>query len=93
LQKSNAKRSKVSWRPNRTPRRTGLADSTFVSQSRRAAGLLVLVLAPLVLAPLVLAPLVLGPLILVLAELKLGPEVPGLGLGVTWGVTLVAAVG
>ena len=36
LQKSNARRSKVSWRPNRTLRRTGLADSTSVSQSRSA---------------------------------------------------------
>jgi hypothetical protein len=62
-----------------------LADSTFVSQSRRAAGLLVLVLVLLV--------LVLGLLILVLAVLRLGPGVPGLGLGVTWGVTLVAVVG
>lgn len=30
----------MSWRPNRTLRRTGLADSILVSQSRTAVGLL-----------------------------------------------------
>jgi hypothetical protein len=62
-----------------------LADSTFVSQSRRAVGLLGLVRG-------VLVP-VLGLLILVLAVLRLRLEAPGLGLGVTWDVTLVAEVG
>src|SRR5918995_2141360 len=99
LQKSNARRSKVSWRPNRTPRRTGLADSIFVSQSRRAVGLLALVLGKpvLVLGKPVLVlgkPVpVVGLLIVGLALLRFGPEVPGLGLGVTWGVTLVTEVG
>ena len=39
----------MSWRPNRTLRRAGLADSIFVSQSRSALGLLVLRLGLLVL--------------------------------------------
>src|SRR5918995_1304763 len=92
LQKSNARRSKVSWRPNRTPRRTGLADSIFVSQSRRAEGLVALVLGKPVLVLGKPVPVV-GLLIVGLALLRLGPEVPGPGLGVTWGVTLVTEVG
>src|SRR5918995_6831844 len=66
LQKSNARRSKVSWRPNRTPRRAGLADSICVSQSRRAVGLLALVLGKPVLVLGKPVPVV-GLLIVVLA--------------------------
>ena len=58
-----------------------MAESTFVSQSRPAVGLLVLV-------PGLLVP-ALGLLILGLAVALR----PGLGPGVTWGVTLVAEVG
>jgi hypothetical protein len=76
-----------------------LADSIFVSQSRRAVGLLALVLGKpvLVLGKPVLVlgkPVpVVGLLIVGLALLRFGPEVPGLGLGVIWGVTLVTEVG
>jgi hypothetical protein len=69
-----------------------LADSIFVSQSRRAVGLLALVLGKPVLVLGKPVPVV-GLLIVVLALLRFGPEVPGLGLGVTWGVTLVTEVG